>query len=303
MTMLNAFLAPGRFHKGNLHGHSNRSDGTIDPAEVCRRYQQAGYDFTVVSDHFRARYGYPLTDTTMARTAGFTTILGAELHAPQTSRGVEWHILAVGLPLGFAPPAPDETGPELAWRARNAGAFIGLAHPHWYQLTIEDGRALDAAHAVEVYNHTSQVHTDRGDGLVMYDALLSEGRRLNALAVDDSHWKNGDAFGGWVMVKAEENAPEALLAALHAGAYYSTQGPEITDIRIDGDALIVSCSPASAIIAAGPVSDNRRQHASAGEPGLTGARLDLAPFKGNWCRVTVVDDHGRRAWSNPLWLP
>lgn len=301
--MLAAFSAPGQFFKGNVHGHSTNSDGRQTPDRVCALYRDAGYDFVAITDHFRPNYGYPITDTRAFRDAGFTTLIGAELHAPATARGVDWHILAVGLPFGFAPPAPEETGPELAWRARQAGAFIGLAHPHWYQLTIEDGRALDAAHAVEVYNHTSQVHTDRGDGLVMYDALLSEGRKLNALAVDDSHWKNGDAFGGWVMVKAQANTPEALLAALHAGAYYSTQGPEIADIHVQGDELVVSCSPASAIMALGPVSDSEREHAPVGGPGLTQARLDLASFKGNWCRVTVVDDRGRRAWTNPLWLP
>ncbi|MEO1308326.1 MAG: phosphotransferase, partial [Pseudomonadota bacterium] len=41
-----AFSAPGRFWRGNLHTHSNRSDGALDPAEVCRRYKEEGYDFT-----------------------------------------------------------------------------------------------------------------------------------------------------------------------------------------------------------------------------------------------------------------
>ena len=300
--MLQAFQAPGQFWKGNLHGHSSASDGTIDAEEVCRRYRAAGYDFTVVSDHFRARYGFPLTDTRAFRTEGFTTLLGAELHAPATTRGVEWHILAVGLPLGFAPPAAGETGPDLAARARDGGAFVAIAHPHWYQLALEDGRAVAAAHAVEVYNHTSQVHTDRGDGLVMLDGLLSEGRRLYAIAVDDSHWKNGDAFGGWVMVKAEENTPEALLAALHAGAFYASQGPVIDEITRDGDALIVRCSPASAVMAVGPISDNCRAHADPDGAPLTEARLDISRFRGAWCRIAVADRLGRRAWTNPLWL-
>ena len=300
--MLQAFQAPGRFWKGNLHGHSSASDGTIDAEEVCRRYRSAGYDFTVVSDHFRAKYGFPLTDTRAFRTDDFTTILGAELHAPATTRGVEWHILAVGLPLGFAPPAPEETGPEIARRARAAGAFVAIAHPHWYQLTIEDGRAIEAAQAVEVYNHTSQVHTDRGDGLVMLDALLSEGRRLLASAVDDSHWKNGDAFGGWVMVKAEQNSPEALLAALHAGAFYASQGPEIHDITREGDTLVVRCSPAAAVMAVGQVSDNARAHADPEGQELTEVRLDVSRFQGAWCRIAVADRQGRRAWTNPLWL-
>lgn len=300
--MLTAFSAPGRFLKGNIHGHSTLSDGRQPPERVCALYRDAGYDFIAITDHFRPGYNYPITDTRPFRDSGFTTLIGAELHAPSTSRGVDWHILAVGLPFDFEPPSEGETGPELARRARAAGAFIGLAHPHWYQLTIEDGRALDAAHAVEVYNHTSQVHTDRGDGLVMYDALLSEGHRLTALAVDDSHWKNGDAFGGWMMVKSEANTPEALLAALHAGAFYATQGPEIRDIRREGETLVIDTSPARSIIVTGPVSDNRNIHAVDGDARLTEGRFDLSPFANNWCRVTVVDDRGRRAWSNPLWL-
>mgnify|MGYP000066980965 CR=1 FL=1 len=296
--MLNAFSAPGRFWRGNLHGHSTASDGAIEPAEVCAAYRAAGYDFTCVTDHFRARFGYPLTDTTALRDDGFTTLLGAELHAPETSRGAEWHILAVGLPVDFAPPSADEDGPAIARRARAAGAFVAIAHPHWYNLQPEDGVALDAAHAVEVYNHTSFVHTDRGDGAVFLDGLLSAGRRLGAIAVDDSHWKRDDAFGGWVLVKAEENTPEALLAALHAGHYYASQGPEIHDIRRDGDVIEITCSPASAVLLVGPVSSNARRNGR----NLTRARLPLDAFHGGWCRAVVVDSLGRRAWSNPLWL-
>ncbi len=53
------FDQPGRFWKGNLHTHSTASDGEHSPAEVCRRYRDAGYDFLALTDHFLARYGYP----------------------------------------------------------------------------------------------------------------------------------------------------------------------------------------------------------------------------------------------------
>ena len=296
--MLAAFERPGRFLRGNIHGHSDNSDGALAPSEVCARYREAGYDFVAITDHFRPNYNYPLTDTRGFRAAGFTTLLGAEVHAPQTARGVEWHLLAVGLPADFPATGPEETGPSLARRCAEAGAFVAIAHPHWYQLTLEDALSIDAAHAVEVYNHTSAVNADRGDGLVLYDALLSEGRRLGAIAVDDSHWKVADAFGGWVMVKAEENAPDALLAALKAGAYYATQGPEIRDLRVDGDAVEIVCSPASGIVLLGPANFNR----SAVGEGLTRARLPLERARGGWRRIALRDAMGRRAWTNPLWL-
>lgn len=41
-TMTDAFTAPGRFFRGNLHTHSTRSDGVLDPGEVCRRYRDEG---------------------------------------------------------------------------------------------------------------------------------------------------------------------------------------------------------------------------------------------------------------------
>jgi histidinol phosphatase-like PHP family hydrolase len=65
---LEAFAAPGRFYKGNLHTHSTRSDGKLAPEEVCRRYRERGYDFLCLSDHFLANYDFPLTDTTPYRT-------------------------------------------------------------------------------------------------------------------------------------------------------------------------------------------------------------------------------------------
>ncbi|MEM0945003.1 MAG: phosphotransferase, partial [Pseudomonadota bacterium] len=40
-----AFTKPGRFWRGNLHTHSDRSDGVHPASEVCRRYAEAGYDF------------------------------------------------------------------------------------------------------------------------------------------------------------------------------------------------------------------------------------------------------------------
>ena len=33
-----AFENPGKFWRGNLHTHSNLSDGILEPEEVCRRY-------------------------------------------------------------------------------------------------------------------------------------------------------------------------------------------------------------------------------------------------------------------------
>ncbi len=111
-----AFNSPGRFLKGNIHTHSNRSDGALSPEAVCRVYREAGYDFLSLTDHFLGKYDFPIVDTRRYRTNTFTTLIGAEVHAPATSLGDLWHLLAVGLPEDLAPTAAGETAPALARR-------------------------------------------------------------------------------------------------------------------------------------------------------------------------------------------
>jgi histidinol phosphatase-like PHP family hydrolase len=301
-----AFTAAGRFWRGNLHTHSNRSDGVLTPAEVCRRYRDEGYDFLALTDHFIGDYGYPIVDTVPFRSDGFTTILGAELHSGAMANGELWHLLAVGLPAGFAasnspsfhPVAGQETGPELAARAVAAGAFVAIAHPQWSGLTLADARSIAAAHAVEVYNHGCAIGADRPDGFAIADLLLTEGRRLSLIATDDAHFTEPDHFGGWVMVKARENTPEALLAALKAGDFYSSQGPELRDVRVEGDRVTVESSAVVSVIALGAGSGAKAVHGAS----MTRAQVPLDRLNDSpWVRVAVVDAAGRRAWSNPVW--
>ncbi len=304
--MTDLFSAPGRFYRGNLHTHSNRSDGALAPEEVCRRYKAEGYDFIALTDHFIGAYDYPIVDTTGFRDKTFTTILGAEVHSGAMQNGELWHILAVGLPADFEPPhAPgfhpaegQESGPELAARCREAGAFVAVAHPQWSGLTLDDARSIEAAHAVEVYNHGCAMGCDRPDGWHTADLLLSEGRRLTAIATDDAHFTEPDHFGGWVMVKAEENDPDALLDALKAGRFYSSQGPEIRSVTVEDDKVVVECSSAATVIVQGHGSAATATHGTS----MTRAEVPMARFaRSPWLRVTVVDAAGKRGWTNPVW--
>ena len=302
-----AFAAPGQFYRGNLHTHSTNSDGTYSPEETCERYAREGYDFICISDHYVGLYNYPITDTRDCRTADFTTILGAEVHTGQLENGEIWHILSVGLPLDFRPPnmpnfdgaQSDETMPDLAQRCAEAGAFVAIAHPQWYNLTLDEARSIGAAHAVEIYNHGCEVECDRGDGAAIWDLLLSEGRMLSGCATDDAHFRGPDAFGGWVMVKAESRDPDALLAALKRGDYYSSQGPRLHDIWIAEKRVHIRCSPVSRIMVLGAGAASKQAFG----PEISEASFPLARFKsGGWLRVVVADRFGRRAWSNPIWL-
>ncbi len=295
------FNRPGRFRRGNLHGHSTLSDGKVAPDEVCRLYREAGYDFISLTEHFLPAYNYPIVDTTAYRTEGFTTIIGAELHAGETEMGGIWHILGVGLPLDFAPPAAGESGPEIAARARATGAFVAAAHPQWYSLTEKDILSLGEIDAIEVYNGVAIDHNDRADSWHITDVLLGRGKRYLTYAADDVHFFPGhhDFTCGWVWIKTEELTPDALLAALKAGYFYSSTGPMIHDVQVrPGKDVVVRCSPAQGVFVSGrgPSADTVQGH------GLTEVTLDLRKFNSPYCRITVRDAHGGRAWTNPIWF-
>ena len=304
----NLFEKKGTFFRGNLHTHSDHSDGVLAAEEVCRRYKADGYDFIALTDHFIGRFSFPITDTRSFRQDGFTTILGAEIHSGAMQNGEIWHLLAVGLPQDFTPPEvqefvaepAQETGAALAKRAYDAGAFVSIVHPQWSGLTMDDARSIECAHAVEIYNHGCEVACKRADGFCTLELLLNEGRKLNLIATDDAHFTEPDHFGGWVMVKALQNTPDELLAALKAGDFYSSQGPEIHKLKWNANRTVsFECSAAESIIIQGYGSACVTHH----QPSITGATIELDKLRGSpWARFTVVDAAGNCAYSNPHWF-
>lgn len=295
------FNKPGRFYRGNLHTHSTRSDGRLTPEQVCKFYAEQGYGFIALTDHFLETYKYPITDTTPYRTENFTTLIGAELHSGKTLTGELWHVLAVGLPFDFAQPTADETGPEIAARAMAAGAYVAAAHPAWYNLSEEDVISLGDVHAIEVINGISADHNDRIDSWYMMDVLLARGYRYTACATDDTHWHadRDDRLRGWVWVKSEEQTPDAILGALKRGEYYSSTGPEIHDIQvIPGEKVKIRCSPVDSVFVTSKGAWSTYKHGR----GMIEAELDIRRLTQPYCRVTVRDRDGGRAWSNPIWL-
>jgi hypothetical protein len=299
----------GRWFRGNLHCHSDRSDGHASPETVIGAYRAAGYDFVSLTDHFEAEYGWRITDTRHFRDAHFTTLLGAELSsAPWEQRECYW-VTAVGLPLDFAPPPPGDHA-EAILRARNMGAFVTLLHPGLNALSPTGCERLPgfaAIDAVELYNHNlaTSAGTDRANGAYLLDPVLENGRKLLVTAGDDAHFiRPDDRFGGWIEVWCERLDPEALLTAIQAGRFFSTQGPRIESLCVVGDRLYVRTSAVHLIglTGGGDRWQSGSEVVSDGSSPLTEAVFDLTPFRGSYARIVIIDRDGRRAWSNPAWV-
>jgi hypothetical protein len=202
---------------------------------------------------------------------------------------------AIGLPADFAAPHADAIR-----HAAEAGAYNVLLHPGLTNLLDFDALPVEHLHAVETYNQGAAVSwPDQAEARYAVDALLARGHRLHVTVGDDAHWHHRwDRFAAWVEVRAERLHPDALLSALKAGAYYSTQGPRIHDVVFDGDHVHVACSPVRAVALTG--IHGWRSDVVIAES-LEEATLDLGKLRSPYWRLTVTDPHGRRAWTNPVW--
>jgi hypothetical protein len=119
--------------------------------------------------------------------------------------------------------------------------------------------------------------------------------------VDDAHRLARDAFGGWIMVKARELTPRAILDAIRKGYFYATQGPAIRSLRVKGGTAHLTCSPARKIVwhAEGP--HGQALIARRGTHSRDRFALRRLVGRSKYLRLEIVDAAGRKAWCNPIW--
>lgn len=273
--------------------HSTESDGALEPEEAIARYRDAGYDFVSLTDH------RVTTDVSRFSTDGFLLIPGMELDCVDPERDIGYHIIGIGI----EPFSQDETtrkgpGQVLIDHIREHGGEAILGHPYWLGQDVSDLAAVKGALGLEVYN-TTCARPGKAYSSVHWDNMLDRGHRLLGFANDDTHNYKQDYQGGWIMVKSPELTQGAILEALREGRFYSTQGPAIIDIHDEGDELHVHTSPVKAI----HFISNRgrgRTVLAEGDERLTSATWSK-PARG-YVRIEVIDDEGKWAWSQPLFL-
>ena len=107
---------------------------------------------------------------------------------------------------------------------------------------------------------------------------FSRKRKRNAFATDDAHFKTPDHFGGWVHVKADSLDPDALLFSLKQGHYYSSMGPQIHAIEMNGKEISIACSPVDTITVLCGTSRTAVRNGRA----ITDASFDLKKLETGW---------------------
>lgn len=298
MDFADTFAAPGQWYKGNLHTHTARSDGNIEPEEAIRRYREANYDFLALSDHGTVTEVQNDDDD-------FLLLLATEMDGDRSEVGDSLHVLSFGLtdvgPVLQHPLVPD----AIAWTKEHGGESL-IAHPAWSGLVVSDLLRFSDHLGVEVFNTGCHFEVARGYSSLHWDDALARGRRMWGFAVDDAHNRVSDRHPmdtarAWVMVKAAELTRDAIMASLREGLFYSSWGPTIHEVSVSGDLVTARTSPATEINfvaqrwAGGSVLATDR-------PTLSEAAYRLSGRE-QYLRVECRDIEGRWAWSNPIFFP
>ena len=286
------YQTSGRWHKGGVHIHSTVSDGGKTPAELARMYADARYDFLCRTDHMVA------SDVAAeAPDAPLLWLDGVELDG-EDDRGAWYHVVGLGTFTGIS----REMGFTAAMAAiRDQGGLLILAHPYWSGNSLEEALRWDFD-GVEVYNHVCQWINGKGRGGAYWQAMLNARPNTLAFAVDDTHATEAHPGwnGGWIMVNAPECTRPDLDAALRAGNFYATTGPEFHAIESDGPTVRVRTSPVRHIRLVGPGPRGDRVRATDDRP-LTAATFDVPPDWA-WAYLELEDAQTRCARTNALFV-
>ncbi len=300
-----AFIDADKMLKGGLHAHTTRSDGKLAPEEAIRQYAANGYDFLALTDH--RLYNY----TNYAPETGLLILPGMEMDRSLTSgMGHCFHTVVLGPEKAagngyaqderFAPGVVSdqrEYQPLIdSFRANNN--LVIYCHPDWSRTPARSFDQLYGYFAMEIWNSgcacANDMDTDNGN---VWDELLMQGKRVGAVATDDGHCAEHNCLG-WVRVNAEKNAA-SILDALENQRYYASCGPEIYDFRIEDGVAKVDCSPCRFINFLYGRSPSRQFREGSGL--ITHAEFAV-PAHDRYLRAVVMDDTGRKAWTNPIFI-
>ena len=206
---------------GDLHIHSDASDGKFDAFEIAKLAKETGLDFAALANHNNYSVNFNLPEVN-----GLTFI-----------PAVEWthykgHMNFFGVKAPFDNSFIANTKAdmrELVGEAKKLGAVISVNHPKCRICPYlwEDDEVFDM---VEIWN--GPMRPTNLDGIEYWTSLLKQGRRIPAVGGSDYHKPKSFARLGNPVTAVYTPSPSAedILASIRKGHCFVScgrQGPVI----------------------------------------------------------------------------
>lgn len=333
---------PLNWYRCNTHTHTSAppgSDANATPEAVAEWYRTHGYHCVVITDHEF------LTDVASlnrkyAATGDFLVLPGQEItQAMQDAshhQGIRHlHVNGINIdraimPLGHPAPAKDVSPAQTYTRnidaVYSAGGIPQVNHPNLrWSVRTEDLMPIAQPFLLEVWNAFPTSNNLGGSDEsgetksteALWDALLSKGKIVWAVASDDAHEyaRLDDRLSptpghAWIVVRAPSLTARSITKALREGQFYASTGVTLETYTAEDDGVSMTITPTPEWGAKGIAAKGSTRYVTKFF-GANGRVLDemtgLAPryhFKGDetYIRASIVDSDGRRAWTQPIFL-
>ena len=280
------------WYKGNLHSHTENSDGTNTAEEMVAAYRSKGYSFLAITDHNYITDSEAYTDLPY-----FLGINGEEI-----TPGMR-HMVAI-----------DIENLIEGWWYRSVAEWVedildqgGIAIPAHPGFTgapfpLENLRqAVDAgAKLMEIHGGTME---DAQTARSFWDTLLTESRLVYGVMDDDAHSVGAAGRWGWNIVNAMSLSKSNILESLKEGNFYCVEdsppglavGPEIYSITVENENVISISSSGNHVVFIG---DNGV--VLGGEYLIGGIASSSIPFGVSYIRMEVYGDNGGISYTQPM---
>jgi hypothetical protein len=297
------------WYKGNTHTHTTESDGDSTPDEVARWYREQGYNFLVLSDH-NTLTGADELNKTYGAAEKFLLIEGEEVSAVFDKKPV--HINGLNIERVVKPQSGKtllETIQRNVNAIREARGVPHINHPNFgWTISAAELKQVENNRLFEIFNGHPLVNNFGGGGKPsleeMWDAILTSGKLLYGIAVDDAHhfkrpWdKRASRPGqGWIVVRAERLAASAILEAMERGDFYASTGVELEDYEANEKSITIK------------IREERSSKYRVQFIGKNGRVLNetitnpaVYQFRGDegYVRAKIFESNGKVAWTQPV---
>jgi hypothetical protein len=294
---LTAHAQEPHWYRGNTHTHTFASDGDTPAADVAQWYKDQGYDFLVITDHDML---------TCVDDAPLLMIPGEEVTDRLPKKPLHLNALGIGAPIQ---PQHGATVVEVLQNdvnaIRKAGGIVAINHPNFgWAFGTKELMQVEGFTLLEIASGHPYVNM-QGPPTVesMWDDLLTAGRRIWGIAVDDSHhftrvWGTDIAPPGkaWIVVRSIRLDRESILDAIRRGEFYASTGPELADYQVDAKSITITIRPKN-------LAHYVTQFIGPGGKLLLETAANPATFvrpaDAAYVRAKVIDSNGRAAWTQP----